>query len=160
VVKKVRPEAARPGEIVDLEGRILGNHRGLIHFTVGQRRGLEIGGQAEPLYVVRLEPEERRVVVGPKAALAVSAARLSGLNWLGEDQRSGLAAKVRSMARPAPASFDGDFVRFEAPEYGVAPGQAAVLYEGSRVLGGGWIEETLPAGARPAPAPSLVTAAH
>ncbi|HEY0111779.1 MAG TPA: tRNA 2-thiouridine(34) synthase MnmA [Allosphingosinicella sp.] len=144
IVKKVRPEAARPGEIVDLEGRVLGRHSGLIHFTVGQRRGLEIGGQAEPLYVVRLEPEAKRVVVGPKAALAVGAARLSGLNWLGESQRDGLTAKVRSMARPAPVSFDGDSLHFEQPEYGVAPGQAAVIYEGSRVLGGGWIEETSP----------------
>jgi tRNA-specific 2-thiouridylase len=143
VVKKVRPEAARPGEIVDLEGRVLGRHVGLIHFTVGQRRGLEIGGQAEPLYVVRLEPEARRVVVGPRAALAVRAARLSGLNWLGEAQRDGLTAKVRSMARPAAASFDGEWLHFEAPEFGVAPGQAAVVYDGSRVLGGGWIEETL-----------------
>ena len=70
-MKKVRPEAAAAGEIVDLEGRVLGAHRGLIHFTVGQRRGLEIGGQPEPLYVLRLEPESRRVVVGPKRALAV-----------------------------------------------------------------------------------------
>jgi tRNA-specific 2-thiouridylase len=145
VVKKVRPEAAQPGEIVDLEGRVLGPHKGLIHYTVGQRRGLEIGGQAEPLYVVRLEPAARRVVVGPKAALAVRAARLSGLNWLGEGQREGLSAKVRSMARPAPVGFDGEAVHFEAPEYGVAPGQAAVLYEGERVLGGGWIEETVSA---------------
>ena len=76
VVEKVRPEAARPGEIVDRDGRVLGAHRGLIHFTVGQRRGLEIGGQAEPLYVLRLEPESGRVVVGPKRALAVRAARL------------------------------------------------------------------------------------
>ena len=144
VVKKVRPEAAQPGEIVDLDGRVLGRHKGLIHFTVGQRRGLEIGGQPEPLYVVRLEPETRRVVVGPKAALAVRSARLSGLNWLGEDQRQGLAAKVRSMARPAPAAFDGESLRFDSPEYGVAPGQAAVIYDGSRVLGGGWIEETVP----------------
>jgi tRNA-specific 2-thiouridylase len=144
VVKKVRPEAAQPGDIVDLGGRVLGRHAGLIHFTVGQRRGLEIGGQAEPLYVVRLEPEERRLVVGPKSALAVRAARLSGVNWLGEGQRGGLAAKVRSMARPAPAAFDGESLDFEAPEYGVAPGQAAVIYEGSRVLGGGWIEETVP----------------
>jgi tRNA-specific 2-thiouridylase len=145
VVKKVRPEAAQPGEIVDQEGRVLGAHKGLIHYTVGQRRGLEIGGQAEPLYVVRLEPEARRVVVGPKAALAVRAARLSGMNWLGEGQRDGLSAKVRSMAKPAPARFDGEAVHFDAPEYGVAPGQAAVLYEGDRVLGGGWIEETVPA---------------
>lgn len=144
VVKKVRPEAVAPGEIVDLEGRVLGRHRGLIHFTVGQRRGLEIGGQAEPLYVVRLEPEAAHVVVGARTALAVGGARLSGLNWLGEAQRSGLTAKVRSMARPAPASFDGESIHFETSEYGVAPGQAAVLYEGERVLGGGWIEETWP----------------
>ncbi|MFL6863991.1 MAG: tRNA 2-thiouridine(34) synthase MnmA [Allosphingosinicella sp.] len=150
VVKKVRPEAARPGEIVDAEGRVLGRHAGLIHFTVGQRRGLDLGGRAEPLYVVRLEPEAGRVVVGPKAALAVAVARLSGLNWLGEDQRDGLAVKVRSMARPAPAAFDGETLRFAAPEYGVAPGQAAVLYEGSRVLGGGWIEETVAAELEPA----------
>jgi tRNA-specific 2-thiouridylase len=145
VVKKVRPEAAQPGEIVDLNGRVLGRHEGLIHFTVGQRRGLDIGGQAEPLYVVRLEPEARRVVVGPKGALAIREARLSGLNWLGEDQRQDLSVKVRSMARPAPARFDGEAVRFGLPEYGVAPGQAAVLYDGDRLLGGGWIEETVPA---------------
>ena len=145
VVEKVRPDAVRPGEIVDRAGKVLGQHRGLIHFTVGQRRGLEIGGQAEPLYVLRLEPESQRVVVGPKRALAVRAARLSGVNWLGEDQREGLAAKVRSLARPAPARLDGERLLFESPEYGVAPGQAAVLYEGTRVLGGGWIEETVAA---------------
>ena len=150
VVKKVRPEAAVAGEIVDREGRVLGTHPGLIHFTVGQRRGLEIGGQKEPLYVLRLEPEHRRVVVGPRSALAVRSARLDGLNWLGEDQREGLGVKVRSLARPAPARFDGEAVHFERPEYGVAPGQAAVLYDGERVLGGGWIEETVPAELEPA----------
>ena len=150
VVKKVRPEAAAAGEIVDRDGRVLGMHAGLIHFTVGQRRGLEIGGQPEPLYVLRLEPESRRVVVGPKRALAVRSARLSGVNWLGEDQREGLTAKVRSLARPVPARFDGEAVHFERPEYGVAPGQAAVLYEGERVLGGGWIEETVAAELEPA----------
>jgi tRNA-specific 2-thiouridylase len=93
---------------------------------------------------VRLEPEARRVVIGPKAALAVGAARLSGLNWLGEAQRESLSAKVRSMARPAPVALERGDLHFEAPEYGVAPGQAAVIYEGSRVLGGGWIEETFP----------------
>jgi tRNA-specific 2-thiouridylase len=150
VVKKVRPEAAQPGEIVGLDGRVLGEHAGLIHFTVGQRRGLEIGGQPEPLYVVRLEPEAKRVVVGPKAALAVRAARLSDLNWLGEGQRDGLSAKVRSMARPAAVRFDGEAIHFQSPEFGVSPGQAAVLYEGDRVLGGGWIEETVPAELEPA----------
>jgi tRNA-specific 2-thiouridylase len=129
---------------------VLGTHGGLIHFTVGQRRGLEIGGQPQPLYVLRLEPEDGRVVVGPKRALAVSAARLSDVNWLGEDQRSGLTAKVRSLARPVPARFEVDEVRFEQPEFGVAPGQAAVFYEGDRVLGGGWIEETVSAALEPA----------
>ena len=150
VVRKVRPEAAVPGEIVDRTGRVLGTHAGLIHFTVGQRRGLEIGGQPEPLYVLRLEPEAQRVVVGPKRALAVSEARLSGVNWLGEGQREGLTVKVRSLARPVAASFAGGTVRFETPEYGVSPGQAAVLYEGERVLGGGWIEETVSAELEPA----------
>jgi tRNA-specific 2-thiouridylase len=150
VVKKVRPEAAQPGEIVDEEGHVLGLHRGLIHFTVGQRRGLEIGGQKEPLYVVRLEPEKGRVVVGPKSALAVRAAHLEGINWLGEEQGHGLTAKVRSLARPAPVRFDGNSIHFEQPEYGVAPGQAAVLYDGDRVLGGGWIEETVSAELIPA----------
>jgi tRNA-specific 2-thiouridylase len=145
VVKKVRPEAAQPGEIVDLEGRVLGRHQGLIHFTVGQRRGLEIGGRPEPLYVIRLEPETKRVVAGPKSALAVRTAHLTGLNWLAEDQSAGLTAKVRSLARPAPVRFDGSAVHFQEPEFGVAPGQAAVIYDGGRVLGGGWIEETVPA---------------
>ncbi|HEX8215062.1 MAG TPA: tRNA 2-thiouridine(34) synthase MnmA [Allosphingosinicella sp.] len=148
VVKKVRPEAASEGEIVDLGGTVLGQHKGLIHFTVGQRRGLEIGGQPEPLYVIRIEPESRRVVVGPKSALAVGSARLEDVNWLGESQHEGLTAKVRSMARPAPVSFDGRDIHFEQPEYGVAPGQAAVLYRGDRVLGGGWIDRTAPAEAR------------
>jgi tRNA-specific 2-thiouridylase len=150
VVKKVRPEAAQPGEIVDMDGRVIGAHRGLIHFTVGQRRGLDIGGQSEPLYVLRLEPETKRVVAGPRRALAVRAATLSDLNWLGEEQTGGLTAKVRSLARPAAARFDGGAIHFEAPEYGVAPGQAAVIYDGDRVLGGGWIEETVPAALAPA----------
>jgi tRNA-specific 2-thiouridylase len=145
VVKKVRPEAAQPGEIVDLAGEVIGRHQGLIHFTVGQRRGLEIGGQREPLYVVRLEPESRRVVAGPRSALAVRTAHLGALNWLGEEQREGLTAKVRSMARPSPVRFDGRSIHFAAPEYGVSPGQAAVLYDGDRVLGGGWIEATVAA---------------
>jgi tRNA-uridine 2-sulfurtransferase len=145
VVRKVRPEAAVPGEIVDRGGRVLGAHRGLIHFTVGQRRGLEIGGQAEPLYVLRLEPETARVVVGPKSALAVRSARLDSVNWLGEERRQGLTAKVRSLARPVPARFDGETVVFDQPEFGVSPGQAAVLYDGDRLLGGGWIEETVAA---------------
>ncbi|MDO7843101.1 tRNA 2-thiouridine(34) synthase MnmA [Sphingomonas immobilis] len=142
LVKKLRPEADTSGEIVDEAGRVLGRHRGLIHFTVGQRRGLEIGGTPEPLYVIRLDAAARQVVVGPRAALAVDAARLSGINWLGGGHQGPLTAKVRSLAKPVPARLEGDTVLFDAPEYGVAPGQAAVLYAGDRVLGGGWIEET------------------
>jgi tRNA-specific 2-thiouridylase len=142
LVKKLRPEAELGGEIVDEQGRVLGNHPGLIHFTVGQRRGLELGGLAEPLYVLRLEPATRRVVVGPKAALAVRAARIEGVNWIGGARDVPMTAKVRSLAKPVPARLDGDCVVFETPEYGVAPGQAAVLYSGERVLGGGWIAET------------------
>jgi len=145
IVKKLRPEAAEPGEVVDLEGRLLGRHRGLIHFTVGQRRGIEIGGCAEPLYVVRLEPEAKRLVVGPRRALAVSGAVLDEINWIGEGHIGALFAKVRSLAKPVPAAFDQGLLRFDDPEYGVAPGQAAVLYSGDRVLGGGWIRETLAA---------------
>ena len=142
------PQSADPGEplgqageIVDLSGRVLGEHRGVVHFTVGQRRGIEIGGQSEPLYVVRIEPETKRLVVGPRRALAVEATRVSDLNWLGEDQRQ-VSVKVRSLAPPVPAVIDGDWVRFERPEYGVAPGQSAVFYDGSRMLGGGSIAET------------------
>ena len=142
VVRKIRPEAESDGAIVDMQGRELGRHRGLIHYTVGQRRGLELGGLVEPLYVIRLEPEAQRVVVGPKRALAVSAARLIEPNWLDQVEGRPVLAKVRSLAKPVPARLDGDWLRFDSDEYGVAPGQAAVLYDGDRVLGGAWIEET------------------
>jgi tRNA-specific 2-thiouridylase len=142
VVRKIRPEADSDGPIVDMEGRELGRHKGLIHYTVGQRRGLEIGGLSEPLYVVRLDPANQAVVVGPKRALAVYAARIVEPNWLSDVQGCQVMAKVRSLAKPVPATIDGEWLRFASDEYGVAPGQAAVLYEGDRVLGGGWIEET------------------
>ncbi len=141
LVKRMRPETDVPGDIVDLDGRVLGRHRGLVHFTVGQRRGIEIGGSAEPLYVVRIEPEARRIVVGPRAALAVERMRVEELSWLGEDQRQ-VSVKVRSLAPAVVATIERGWVRFATPEFGVAPGQAAVFYEGSRVLGGGWIAET------------------
>jgi len=144
LVRRLRPEAVAAGDIVDLAGRKLGEHRGVVGYTVGQRRGLDIGGQAAPLYVVRLEPEHARVVVGPRAALAVAAARLSEVNVLGPLDGA-LTAKVRSMAKPVPARLAGDRLLFDQPEYGVAPGQAAVLYAGERVLGGGWIDATEPA---------------
>lgn len=142
VVRKVRPEAESDGAIVDMEGRELGRHKGLIHYTVGQRRGLEIGGLAEPLYVVRLDPEKQQVVVGPKHALAVSAARIVEPNWLDAVEDRPVMAKVRSLAKPVPARMRGDWLEFDAAEYGVAPGQAAVLYDGDRIIGGGWIEDT------------------
>ncbi len=141
LVKRIRPDTEAPGDIVDLDGTIIGKHRGVVHFTVGQRRGIEVGGQKEPLYVVAIEPEQRRIVVGPRRALAVSAMRVADWNWLAEDQRD-VAVKVRSLAPAVPAVRDGGWVRFAQPEYGVAPGQAAVAYEGTRLLGGGWIAET------------------
>lgn len=149
VVRKVRPEAETGGEIVDEEGRVLGQHKGLIRYTVGQRRGLDIGGLAEPLYVIRLDPERQQVIVGPKAALAVTAARLSEPNWLAEAEDRPVLAKVRSLAKPVPARLKGEWLWFDAPEFGVAPGQAAVLYDDDRVLGGGWIEETVGTTVRP-----------
>jgi tRNA-specific 2-thiouridylase len=146
LVKKLRPETAAPGEIVALDGSKLGVHQGVVHFTIGQRRGIEIGGQKEPLYVVRIEPDTRRLVVGPRRALAVAAAAVEGLNWLAEDQRE-VQAKVRSMAPPVAAHWDGvadgeGRLTFAAPEYGVAPGQSAVFYDGERLLGGGTIAAT------------------
>jgi len=145
LVRKLRPEADAPGEIVDLNGQVLGHHPGIVGFTVGQRRGLEIGGRAEPLYVVRLEPAARRVVVGPRHALAVGGARLSEINLIGPVPSGAMTAKVRSMAKPVPVSLDGEWLHFAVPEYGVSPGQAAVIYSGERVVGGGWIEETVSA---------------
>src|SRR5690606_2254930 len=153
VVRSLRPEGAEPGRIVHAEtGETLGEHAGVIHYTVGQRRGLDIGGQAEPLYVVGLDAEACEVRVGPKRLLAVSAARLGATNRIGPLPDLPLTAKVRSMAMPVPVMLEGPLgggadttIRFGAREYGVAPGQAAVLYAGDRVVGGGWIEATEPA---------------
>ncbi|HYD25071.1 MAG TPA: tRNA 2-thiouridine(34) synthase MnmA [Croceibacterium sp.] len=153
VVGKVRPEGARSGRIVHAEtGETLGEHPGVIRYTVGQRRGLDIGGQAEPLYVVGLDAAAAEVRVGPKRLLAVSAARLVETNRIGPLPDPPLTAKVRSMARPVPVALDGPIgagaaatIRFAEPEFGVAPGQAAVLYAGERVVGGGWIDATQPA---------------
>lgn len=148
IVTKMRPEGARPGEIVHAaSGEVLGTHRGVIHYTVGQRRGLEIGGQSEPLYVVGIDAEQAQVRVGPRHMLAVSAARIIETNRIGPLPDQPLTAKVRSLAKPVPVMLEGSLgggaattIRFAQPEYGVAPGQAAVLYAGDRVVGGGWIE--------------------
>src|SRR4030095_13921766 len=99
LVKRLRPETAAPGDIVDLDGSVLGQHQGVVHFTIGRRRGIEVGGQPEPLYVVRIEPEQRRLVVGPRRALAVTAARVDGIYWLGGEQQPG-GDKGRVLAAP------------------------------------------------------------
>ena len=153
IVRAVRPEGGDPGEIVHAtSGAVLGEHRGIIHYTVGQRRGLEIGGQPEPLYVTAIDAPKRQVLVGPRRLLAVSAARIVETNRIGPLPNRPLMAKVRSLARPVPVTLDGPIgsgaataIRFIQPEYGVAPGQAAVLYAEDRVVGGGWIDATEPA---------------
>lgn len=142
VVRKLRPDADDDGEIIHIDGTAMGRHKGLIHYTVGQRKGLEIGGQAEPLYVIRLEPKTKRVIVGPKQALAVASARLRDINWIGGDFAGPMQVKVRSMAQPTLARLEDGRLRFHNPEFGVSPGQAAVFYNKERVLGGGWIETT------------------
>jgi tRNA-specific 2-thiouridylase len=150
IVTKVRPEGAAPGAIVHAAtGKQLGEHKGIVHFTVGQRKGLEIGGQPEPLYVIGLDAASREVRVGPKRMLAVNAARLTETNRIGPLPDEPLTAKVRSLAKPVPITLEGPLgdgaattIRFAAPEFGVAPGQAAVIYAGERVVGGGWIDST------------------
>ncbi len=149
VVRKLRPEAGEPGEVVHVDGRLLGKHDGIIHFTVGQRRGLGIGDAAtggEALYVVRLEPEARRVVVGPESALGRQRIGLRDLNWLAGDipaQGMPVRVRIRSTRPPAPATLFMTHgkaeVLLDAAEKAVAPGQACVIYDGPRVLGGGII---------------------
>jgi len=151
VIEKLRPGAAEPGHIVDMDGRQLGEHRGVIHYTIGQRRGLGIGGLSEPLYVVRLDPDRREVVVGPKSGLATRTVPVREINWLGDapfvaKDAWEVSVKVRSTRPPSPALIRPHgateaTVELLTPEEGVSPGQACVFYEtgSSRVLGGGWI---------------------
>jgi tRNA-specific 2-thiouridylase len=151
VIETLRPGAAEPGEIVHADGRVLGTHPGVIHFTVGQRRGLGIGGLDEPLYVVKLDVDSRRVIVGPKEMLATRRVPVREINWLGDGGLADASAReisvrVRSTRPPAeavlrPLSETEAEVELLSPEQGVSPGQACVFYEtgGTRVLGGGWI---------------------
>ncbi|MFZ5616898.1 MAG: tRNA 2-thiouridine(34) synthase MnmA [Pseudomonadota bacterium] len=155
VVERLRPGSAEPGEIVDVDGAVIGQHPGVIHYTVGQRRGLGLA-TGEPLFVIRLDAGRRRVVVGPRDALMVKRIRLKEISWLGEGgieaaARSGLAVavKVRSTRPPKPAHLVWDgalFVDLDTAEEGVAPGQACVFYSPEaghdRILGGGWIAAT------------------
>jgi tRNA-specific 2-thiouridylase len=156
VIERLRPGAAGPGEIVDLDGRVLGHHDGIIHFTVGQRRGLGIAA-GTPLYVVRLDAGSRRVVVGPREALRTSRIRLRDINWLGDGSidealERQVFVKVRSTRPPQPAwlrAGSGDNIEIEliGSEDGVSPGQACAFYDAAvgqaRVLGGGMIASTV-----------------
>jgi tRNA-specific 2-thiouridylase len=150
VVKRLRPQAAEPGDIVHVDGRVLGRHGGIVNYTVGQRRGLGIGGESEPLYVVRIEAAARRVIVGAKADLLRDAFALTAVNWLGDGPgipEGGLRVDVKLRNTHAPAAAlvlpgataDTAHVVLETPAEAVTPGQACVFYEGDRVLGGGWI---------------------
>ncbi|MEZ5715169.1 MAG: tRNA 2-thiouridine(34) synthase MnmA [Paracoccaceae bacterium] len=151
VIEKLRPGAAEPGEIVDMDGTVLGTHQGVIHYTIGQRRGLGIGGLSDPLYVVKLDVDTRRVIVGPKEALSTRIVPLAEVNWLGDGDLMAtpareISVKVRSTRPPRPAILRAltpttAEVELLTPEEGVSPGQACVFYEtgGTRVLGGGWI---------------------
>lgn len=151
VIEKLRPGAAEPGEIVHADGRVLGTHTGVIHYTIGQRRGLGIGGLTEPLYVVRLDVDKKQVIVGPKELLATRTIPVREINWLGDapfDSRQewNVMVKVRSTRPPReaiirPLSATTAEVELLTPEEGVSPGQACVFYDSdsSRIFGGGWI---------------------
>ena len=151
IIKKLRPDATRPGEVVDQTGQVLGQHDGIIQFTIGQRKGLGLSGNEEPLFVLSLDAAKARVVVGPRSALSASAITLKDVNWLGAaDQPFECAVKVRSMrppvaARVTPLPGGGARVDLLAAEDSVAPGQACVFYQDKRVLGGGWIARSEPA---------------
>lgn len=145
VVEKLRPGALEDGDIVHVDGQVLGRHKGIINYTIGQRKGLGIGG-GDALYVIRLNPQNHQVIVGPYEALARTEVWLKDVNWLGGTITKPLRCevKVRSTRPPVPADvYLEDNARahvvFLNPEYGVSPGQACVFYQGNQVLGGGWI---------------------
>lgn len=154
VIEKLRPGAVEPGDIVDQNGTILGRHEGVIHYTIGQRRGLGIGG-GDPLYVLKLDTDTHRVIVGPKEALSTAIFPIAEVNWLGDSPFEGkksheLLVKIRSTRPPRaaiirPLGPNKAEVELLEPEEGVAPGQACVFYtpDSSRILGGGWIKPTV-----------------
>ncbi len=153
IIRKLRPESGEPGEIVHADGTVLGEHAGIVNFTVGQRKGLGIAA-GEPLFVIRIEPASRRVTVGPREMLRASKIRVRDVNWIGPGtlaqgvaRQHQLFVKVRSTQEPRPARLFADAgsvsVQLSNPEFGVAAGQACVFYAGgqgtARVLGGGFI---------------------
>lgn len=157
VVKKIRPQAEKAGEIVHIDGRVVGTHEGIIHYTIGQRKGLGIGGGVtennEPLYVVALNPDKNQVIVGEKEKLARDTLVLKDCNWLLEEgnlrESKGcpylpVTVKFRSTMMPTQATLNTETneIRLTQPHYGISAGQAAVCYIGNRVIGGGWIVET------------------
>ncbi|WP_435640367.1 tRNA 2-thiouridine(34) synthase MnmA [Micavibrio aeruginosavorus] len=168
IVKKMRPQAQRPGDIVHIDGRVVGQHDGIVGYTIGQRKGLGIGGGVsennDPLYVVRIDPASNRIIVGPKDALARDILHLKDGNWLidtppapstsptcaldGEGvDHIAVMVKFRSVMTPIPAtlhlSHDGTAsIQLHDAQYGISPGQAAVCYINDRMIGGGWIEST------------------
>jgi tRNA-specific 2-thiouridylase len=150
VVKAIRPEAGTPGDIVDQSGRILGHHEGIIHYTIGQRRGIGIGGGVsennKPFYVIGVDSKTNTVTVGPKTALARDVISLQDCNWLMPELSVGLNVEVkfRSTMKPVLASLKvaANFraeITLHEPQFGISPGQAAVAYLGDRIIGGGWI---------------------
>ncbi|WP_412554448.1 tRNA 2-thiouridine(34) synthase MnmA [Shimia sp. MIT1388] len=151
VIEKLRPGAAEPGDIVDPDGNVLGSHNGVIHYTIGQRRGLGIGGLSTPLYVVKLDVDKKQVIVGPKEMLSTRIVPVREINWLGDvpfesREEWHMAVKVRSTRPPReaivrPTGPDTAEVELLTPEEGVSPGQACVFYDNdsSRIYGGGWI---------------------
>lgn len=144
VITKLRPDAEEPGEIVDLNGNILGTHRGIIHYTIGQRKRLYINSQT-PKFVINIDPENRRVIVGDKEDLRQTELAISEANWLHsipmKDYKEPVWVKIRSSGTPMNAIIkDETTIILNAPEYGISAGQACVIYDGSRVLGGGWIK--------------------
>jgi tRNA-specific 2-thiouridylase len=143
VVSRMKPDAARPGEIVDQSGTVLATHDGVIHFTVGQRKGLGLSGNADPLFVLKLDAQNARVIVGPREALRARAVNLRDMNWLVPQAKMECSVKVRSTRQPVAAivtpNETGAHVELLGFEEAVAPGQACVFYDGARVLGGGTI---------------------
>lgn len=150
IVKKIRPEADKQGKIVHIDGRVVGDHNGIVNYTVGQRKGLGIGGGVsddnEPLYVVGLNPDKNEVTVGPKSALSRNVITIRDCNWL-DRTTSSIQVKLRSVSRPYDAAIthleDGSSrIVLDDPQFGISPGQAAVCYDNDRVIGGGWIVKT------------------